>query len=94
MRYKELKYEGKTYTNEKKINQILKDNNFYWFIDSEVEDVIFEIKKDTIIWYNGYFLSGDWNYGIFKNGTFCGVFQNGIWESGKFDGVFIDGIRL
>jgi len=94
MRYVELMYDGKPYTNEKKINQILKEKEFYWLIDSEIENVKFEIKKDTIIWYDGNFYSGNWFYGIFKKGNFYGTWHSGIWESGNFDGKWVDGIRL
>ena len=68
MRYLELLFEGKTYTSESKIDQILDQNDFNWLIDAEIENSKLEIKKNTLIWHEGTFYSGDWNYGIFKDG--------------------------
>ena len=87
MDFLELKYEGKTYTQQKQIINILKTEGFYWLIDSEVNDAIIEIKNNTLIWESGTFLSGDWYYGIFRNGSFYGVWENGIWENGHFSGT-------
>lgn len=94
MRYLELKYLGKTYTSQTEINSILKQNNFYWLIDSEIENAVLEINNNTLIWHGGSFFTGDWHYGIFKNGKFYGNFENGIWENGEFNGKWIDGINL
>lgn len=90
----ELIYEGKTYTTSNQIFSILRENNFYWLIDSEIDNSIIEIKKNTIIWHNGNFLSGDWKYGIFKDGEFHGNWHNGIFENGIFKGKWISGINL
>jgi hypothetical protein len=94
MRYVELIKDGKKYKNRYEITKILNDNKFYWLIDSEIENAILEIKNNTLIWHNGIFYSGDWYYGIFKNGEFYGTWENGIWENGKFDGKWISGIKL
>ncbi len=94
MRYIELIIEGKSITSEHKINQILKSKKFYWLIDSEIENAVLEIKKDTIIWYSGDFYTGNWNFGIFKNGNFHGTFKNGIWEGGNFKGKWISGVKI
>ena len=64
MRYIELKYQSKTYTNESEINDILREQNFYWLIDSETDKAIIEIKNNTLIWHEGIFMSGDWKYVI------------------------------
>jgi hypothetical protein len=48
MRYIELKYQSKTYTNESEINDILREQNFYWLIDSEIENAQLEIKNKTL----------------------------------------------
>lgn len=93
MRYIELIIDNKSIKSENKITQILKSKKLYWFIDSEIENCIFEIKKDTIIWHSGNFYSGNWEYGIFKNGDFYGNFKNGIWEGGNFKGKWISGIK-
>ena len=49
MRYLELLFEGKTYTSESKIDQILDQNDFNWLIDAEIENSKLEIKKNTLI---------------------------------------------
>lgn len=85
MRYLELKIDDKVIRNQKKIEQILESNKFYWLIDSELENAKIEIKKNTIIWHDGYFF-GNWHYGIFKNGEFHGNWINGIFEGGNFLG--------
>ena len=86
MRYIELKYRNKTYTNPSEINDILTEQKFYWLIDSEIENARIEIERETLIWHNGSFYNGNWYYGIFKNGKFYGVWENGIWENGEFAG--------
>jgi hypothetical protein len=86
MRYYELKYRDKVYTNPKDIHDILFNGKFYWLIDSEIENAQLEIKNNTIIWHKGSFYSGNWHYGIFKDGDFFGNWENGIWESGNFGG--------
>jgi hypothetical protein len=90
----ELKVGDKVYTNPKKINDILLNYEFYWLIDSELLDAVLEIQKDTLIWHSGIFMTGNWKYGIFKNGGFYGVFENGIFEDGYFDGFWKSGINL
>lgn len=94
MRYEELKCGGKIFTNEAEISRILKAKQFYWLIDSEIENAKIEIKKDTLIWHGGSFYSGSWSYGIFKDGSFHGNWKGGIFEKGNFDGTWNDGIRL
>lgn len=91
MRYTELKHENKTYTNESQINKILEKENLFWLIDSEIEKATIEIKKNTLIWHNGSYYSGNWHYGIFKDGEFHGNWENGIFEKGNFNGKWIDG---
>lgn len=94
MRYSELNYNGKRYTNTRQINDILEKESFFWLIDSEIERAKIEIKNGTLIWHDGDYLSGDWYYGIFKSGNFFGNFQNGIFESGNFKGKWISGIKV
>lgn len=94
MKIKELKYKDNIYTNERVINNILKTENFYWLIDSELENAVIEIKNNTLIWYNGSYISGNWHYGIFKDGSFYGIWENGIWEGGNFSGKWKSGINL
>lgn len=93
MRYIELIIDKKSIKSEHTITQILKSQKFYWLIDSEIEDSVLEIKNNTIIWYSGTFYSGNWEFGIFKNGNFHGTFKNGIWEGGNFKGKWISGVR-
>lgn len=94
MKYKELKFKNKTYTNLKEIEQLLNKEGFYWLIDSELLNAVLEIKKNTIIWKNGIYISGSWYYGIFQDGIFHGEWQNGIFENGQFQGTWISGIDL
>lgn len=94
MRYSELNFRGKTYTSQREIHDILFSNNFYWLIDSEIEDAKIDIQKNTIIWNGGNFYSGNWEYGIFKNGEFYGNWKNGIFENGFFGGKWQSGINL
>ena len=94
MKYIELRYNGKNFTNEREINQILQSKKFYWLIDSEFENAVLELKNNTIIWHTGDFYSGKWHYGIFKSGSFYGTWKGGIFENGNFDGKWEDGIKL
>lgn len=94
MRYVELRNNGKVFTNEREINQILISNKLYWLIDSEFENAVLELKNNTIIWYSGDFYSGTWYYGIFKGGSFYGDWENGIFENGNFNGKWVEGIKL
>jgi len=94
MRYIELKYNNKTYTNESQINTILEIENLFWLIDSEIENASLEITNKTLIWNDGTYYSGSWHYGIFKDGEFNGTWENGIFENGNFRGKWIDGIKL
>lgn len=93
MRYFELIYGGKTYTNTKQINDILEKEELFWLLDSEFEQAKIEIKNGTLIWHDGDYLSGNWHYGIFKSGNFFGNFQNGIFENGNFKGKWQSGIK-
>lgn len=93
-RIKQLIYNDKTISNERKINDILETNDLHWLIDSEIEDASIEIKHKTLIWHSGDFYSGNWHYGIFKNGNFFGIWENGIFEDGNFKGRFISGIKI
>jgi hypothetical protein len=93
MKIKELKYNNNVYTNINKINEILKAEKFYWLIDSELENAVIEIKNNTIIWYDGDYISGNWYYGIFKDGNFYGIWENGIWEGGNFSGTWKSGVN-
>lgn len=87
MKYIELKYRGKSFTKRNEIDDILEKEQFYWLIDAEVENAVIEILNGTIIWHDGVFYSGNWHYGIFKNGKFFGNWENGIWENGNFSGT-------
>ncbi len=90
----ELNYKGKTYKNHNDINKILNQEKLYWLIDSEVENAKIEIKNSTVIWYEGIYMTGNWEYGIFKNGGFYGNWKNGIFEGGYFGGNWQSGINL
>ena len=102
-RYTELKYNGKTYTKEYDINNVLIANDFNWILDLEVKNLRIELSNDTIIfnagiYYNGIFEYGvirdiDWRNGTFTNGViYNGVFKNIIVEKGIiFDGTYLNG---
>lgn len=92
MRYLELKYKEKVYKNPREINDLLRNLKFYWLIDSEIEHAKLEINNNTLIWHEGDFFSGNWEYGIFKGGKFFGNWINGIWENGNFSGKWQSGI--
>ena len=94
MRFRELLYNGDKITNQSQITLILEKSNLHWLIDSEIEDAKIEIKKNTLIWHDGIYYSGHWDYGIFKGGEFYGIFENGIFENGNFGGKFVSGINL
>ena len=93
MRYLELLFNNVTVKGQSKIDKILYDNHFYWIIDSEIENAKIEIVNNTIIWHSGNFYSGNWKFGIFKDGTFYGTWENGIWEGGEFKGKWISGLK-
>lgn len=93
MNFLELKFKGKTFTNQNEIISILKSLKFYWLIDSEVSNSVIEITNNTLIWHSGQYLSGNWYYGIFKDGEFYGNWINGIFENGTFGGNWISGIK-
>lgn len=90
----ELKIAEKIYTSKNQIYKILKEYKLYWLIDSEVKDAKIKIYKDTVIWNEGTFISGNWHYGIFKNGEFYGKWLNGIFVNGTFKGTWESGINL
>jgi hypothetical protein len=87
MKYRSLIFNNTKYTTQHQIEKILRDLKFFWLIDAEIEDAEIEIKNNTLIWHNGIFLSGQWIFGIFRNGNFYGNFINGIWEDGQFNGT-------
>lgn len=94
MRFKELFIGDVKITDQKKIVDALEKRGFDWLIDSEIDNASIEIKKDTLIWNDGDFYSGNWQYGIFKSGNFYGTFENGIFDGGNFKGKFISGIKM
>jgi hypothetical protein len=97
-KYKELFYEGKTYTEKHDIEEILVKEDMAWFINTETELVRLEIQNNTLIFNSGKFYNGTWIFGAFRSGTIKyidwkdGVFFNGIWENGIFnDGIIFNG---
>jgi len=93
MRYRELKYNNTSYTKKSEIENILSKENLHWLIDSEIENANIEVKNKTLIWNGGDFYTGNWHYGIFKNGNFHGTWENGIFEDGNFKGKWKSGIN-
>lgn len=92
MRFKRLTIDNSIITQSDKIESALLSYQFYWLIDSEVEDAVIQIKNNTLIWDSGTYYSGRWYYGIWKSGDFHGVWENGIFEKGRFYGKFLTGI--
>jgi hypothetical protein len=93
MRFKELRVGERIITKPTDINKELTKFNLQWLIDSEIEDAEVEIKNNTLIWNDGKFITGHWQYGIWKDGQFRGTWENGIWEKGNFDGKWRSGIK-
>jgi hypothetical protein len=93
MRYIELKKGNKIINSQREIDKILELEGFNWLVDSEIEEAKIEIKNNTLIWHGGVFYSGNWEYGIFREGEFYGKFINGIFESGEFKGNWISGVK-
>ena len=93
-RYKELRYNRKTYTEQYKIDEILLKEGFQWFLDCEVEDVRLEISHRTLIFNSGTFFNGTWKYGVFRDGVWkYGIWEGGVWYNGKwYNGAFQSGI--
>jgi hypothetical protein len=93
-RYKELKYQDKTYTESSKIEEILIKCKFDWFLDCEVENVRLEIMKNTLVFNAGVFFNGTWVYGVFRDGQWkYGTWEGGVWYNGTwYNGIFKNGI--
>ncbi len=94
MRYNELKFDGKIYTEQWKIDEILIDKGFKWVVNSEIENARLEILKDTLIWNAGIWYNGTWEFGVFRDGEWkYGTWEGGVWYNGKWkDGTFKSGI--
>lgn len=85
MRFVELRYNDNIITKQEKIHSILEKEEMDWLIDSELENVIIEIKNHTLLFHKGTFYSGDIHYCIWIDGDFKGgVFENGIILGGNF----------
>ena len=93
-RYKELFYQGKTYTQEHKIDAIFVKNGYEWILDADIANARIEIDSEYFIWNGGIWYNGTWKMGVWRGGTWKfgkwmdGVFYNGEWE----DGMFMEGI--
>ena len=94
MKYAELTVGTNTYKNQREISKNLVGEGFSWLVDSTIENAVLEIRNNTLIWHKGDFYEGDWHYGIFKDGRFCGNWEGGIFEAGVFEGKWLGGIRL
>lgn len=94
MRYKELLYQGKTYTDKYKIDEILVKHKMNWVLDAELENVRIEILKDTFIFNSGIWYNGVFKYGVVRSGEFrYAIIENCVWFNGMFwDGVFKSGL--
>ena len=93
MRFREFRIGNRLLIDPKEINDALIKNDISWLIDSEIEDASVEIRNNTLIWNNGVYRTGDWYYGLWKDGYFYGTWENGIWENGVFNGKWISGVK-
>lgn len=94
MKYNELKFDGKIYSEQYKIDEILIDQGFKWMVNAEIENARLEILKGTLIWNAGIWYNGNWEFGVFRDGEWkYGTWENGVWYNGKWkDGTFKSGI--
>ena len=94
LRYTELKHDGKTYTEQWKIDEILIKNKFNWMVNAEIKNARLEIFQDTLVWNAGIWYNGSWYFGVWRDGEWrYGTWQNGVWYNGVWrDGTFKSGI--
>lgn len=100
-KYKELKYEGKVYTEKYQIEEILVEENLVWFIDAETELARIEIDRGVLIFNGGIIYNIVWKYGVFRAGEWkfgrwdSGIWFNGVWQDGLFkSGIIYNGTFL
>lgn len=93
-RYSELKYNGQTYTEQWKIDEILIKNKFNWLVNAEIKNARLEIFENTLVWNAGIWYNGSWYFGVWRDGEWrYGTWQNGVWYNGVWrDGTFKSGI--
>jgi len=93
-RYSELKHDGKIYTEQWKIDEILIKNKFNWIVNAEIKNARLEIFEDTLVWNAGIWYNGSWYFGVWRDGEWrYGIWQNGVWYNGVWrDGAFKSGI--
>lgn len=94
LRYSELKYNGQTYTEQWKIDEILLKNKFNWMVNSEIKNARLEIFNDTLVWNGGIWYAGEWHFGVFRDGEWrSGTWENGVWYNGTWqNGTFKSGL--
>jgi len=94
MKYNELKFDGKIYTEQWKIDEILIEQGFKWLVNAEIENARLEILRNTLIWNAGIWYNGNWEFGVFRDGEWkYGTWKGGVWYNGKWkDGTFEAGI--
>jgi len=90
LRYTELKHDGKTYTEQWQIDEILVKNKFNWLVNAEIKNARLEIYNDTLVWNGGIWYNGDWFFGVWRDREWKydkwqnGVWYNGVWRNGTF----------
>ena len=94
LRYSELKYNGETYTEQWKIDEILIENKFNWIVNAEIKNARLEIFNDTLVWNAGIWYAGEWYFGVWRDGEWrYGTWENGVWYNGTWqNGTFKSGI--
>ena len=98
LKYSELKYDGRIYTEKWQIDEILIKNKFSWMVNAETKNARLEIFQDTLVWNSGVWYNGDWYFGVWRDGEWRygtwqnGVFYNGVWRNGTFkSGIIYNG---
>lgn len=94
MRYSEFKFDGQTYTEQWKIDELLIKNKFNWMVNAEIKNARLEISENTLIWNAGIWYNGNWHFGVWRDGEWkYGTWENGVWYGGSWkDGTFKSGI--
>ena len=83
LRYIELKYNGETYTEQWKIDEILIKNKFNWMVNAEIANARLEIFQDTLVWNAGIWYNGVLLAEVFPGNQqlnmSTGLFWNTVW---------------
>ena len=59
-------------------NQEDAENKFSWLKEAKFKDAVIDITGGILVWKDGVWLNGYWDYGIWVDG----VWFNGYWSDG------------